>query len=156
MLHIFFVIEQVVVHATILYCSLFIVHWPCFIVHSFHNTVQSKGIVGFFKLLSSLCAAGYWLYSTVQSESCIFSDLLKRHKLILYFISEITLAPILVSARGPLQSVSSLLLTLPHLEVTVCSTLSLLIPPSLHCLNVSQLSTRVFKNEPLRGEFPFS
>ena len=93
--------------------------------------------------------------SVVQSESCIFSDLLKRHKLILYFISEITPAPILVSARGPLQSVSSLLLTLPHLEVTFCSTLSLLIPPSLHCLNVTQLTTRVFKNRPLRGEFPF-
>jgi len=28
------------VHATILHCSLFIVHWPHFIVHSFHNIVQ--------------------------------------------------------------------------------------------------------------------
>ena len=37
---IFFVIGQVVVHATILHCSLFIVHWPCFIVHSFHNIVH--------------------------------------------------------------------------------------------------------------------
>ena len=27
-------------HATILNCSLFIVHWPHFIVHSFHNIVQ--------------------------------------------------------------------------------------------------------------------
>ena len=27
-------------HATILHCSLFIVHWPHFIVHSFHNIVQ--------------------------------------------------------------------------------------------------------------------
>ena len=27
-------------HATILQCSLFIVHWPDFIVHSFHNIVQ--------------------------------------------------------------------------------------------------------------------
>ena len=34
------VILQVIVHATILHCSLFIVHWPHFIVHSFHNIVQ--------------------------------------------------------------------------------------------------------------------
>ena len=27
-------------HATIFHCSLFIVHWPHFIVHSFHNIVQ--------------------------------------------------------------------------------------------------------------------
>ena len=27
-------------HATILHCSLFFVHWPHFIVHSFHNIVQ--------------------------------------------------------------------------------------------------------------------
>ena len=36
----FFVIGQVVVHATILHSSLLIVHWPCFIVHSFHNIVH--------------------------------------------------------------------------------------------------------------------
>ena len=34
------VIWQVIVHATILHCLLFIVHWPHFIVHSFHNIVQ--------------------------------------------------------------------------------------------------------------------
>ena len=32
--------RQVVVHALILHCSLFIVHWPCFIVQSFHNIVH--------------------------------------------------------------------------------------------------------------------
>ena len=36
----FLVIRQVIVHATFLHCSLFIVHWPDFIEHSFHNIVQ--------------------------------------------------------------------------------------------------------------------
>ena len=34
------VLWQVIVHATILHCSLFIVHLPHFNVHSFHNIVQ--------------------------------------------------------------------------------------------------------------------
>ena len=35
----FLVILQGIVHATILHCSLFIVRWPNFIVHSFCNIV---------------------------------------------------------------------------------------------------------------------
>ena len=42
MLHIFFVIEQVFVHVTILYRSLFIVNWLCFIEYSFHNIVNHE------------------------------------------------------------------------------------------------------------------
>ena len=33
-------IWQVIVHATILHCPLFIVHWPDFFVHSFHNNLE--------------------------------------------------------------------------------------------------------------------
>ena len=30
-------IEKIVVHAKFLHCFLFIAHWPCIILHGFHN-----------------------------------------------------------------------------------------------------------------------
>ena len=37
-------------------------------------TVQSKRNVGFFKLLSSLCVAGYWLSSAARVTSDYMED----------------------------------------------------------------------------------
>ena len=87
---IFFVIGQVVVHATILHSSLFIVHWPCFIVHSFHNIVHPDvqhvvhsancTIVLYFEQFVPTLAVRLWTRSGMLKKKSFSKKLLHRFR----------------------------------------------------------------------------
>ena len=64
-------------HCTALHCTA--LHWHASYYTSLHCTAlhytfQSKGNVGFFKLISSLCASGYWLSSAARVTSDYMED----------------------------------------------------------------------------------